>query len=151
MHIIYHCVGGAHSSVIASAIHLNMLPTNTLPDVKEILNIPYFDTMTVEDRGKIMYRGTDEKGYKVYTLSRQFIPHLVIPIIRQTWKLIHGNTDNLMIISTMSSVNFLMRLGGFSSRRMQWVTFGRPIVAKGTRQTYFNLVKIVEDTKRRLQ
>ncbi|KAB3531471.1 DUF3189 family protein [Alkaliphilus serpentinus] len=150
MHIIYHCVGGSHSSVVATAIHLNRLPIDQKPSMSDILNISYFDKMTIRDRGKIIYRGTDEKGNKIYNMSRQFVPQLVIPLIEDTWNMLGGNPEELLMVSTMSSVNFLMRLGGFTSRRMNWVSFGRPIVASGVLQTYFNIVKIVEETKKRL-
>ncbi len=150
LHIIYHCVGGAHSSVLATAIHLNKLPMDRKPSIDDILNISYFDTMIKRDQGKIIYRGTDENGHRIYNLSRQFVPHLVIPVIEDTWKLLNGNCDNLMIVSTLSTVNLLMRLGGFTSRRMNWIKFGRPIVAKGSLQSYFHLVDIVKDTKKRL-
>lgn len=150
MHVIYHCVGGAHSSVVASAIHLNRLPTDKVPSVDDLLNISYFDAMTIKDRGKIIYRGTDEYGHRIYTMSRQFVPHLVVPVIEDTWRLLNGDCENLMLVSTLCTVNFLMRLGGFTSRRMNWVSFGRPIVSRGTIQTYPNLVKIVVDTKKNL-
>ncbi|MFA6670924.1 MAG: DUF3189 family protein, partial [Bacillota bacterium] len=45
MHIIYHCVGGAHSSAIASAVHLCMLPRNRVATDREILSIPYYDNI----------------------------------------------------------------------------------------------------------
>ncbi|SCY17468.1 DUF3189 family protein [Alkaliphilus peptidifermentans] len=150
MHIIYHCVGGAHSSVVAATIHLNRLPLDKKPTVSDLLNIPYYDTITVRDRGKIIYRGTDERGHKIYTMGRQFVPHLVVPVVEDTWKMLKGNIDDLVIVSTLSTVNFLMRLGGMTSRRFNWVSFGRPIVARGTIQTYFNIVKIVEETKKSL-
>jgi hypothetical protein len=31
MKIIYHCYGGTHSSVIAAAIHLGLLPEDRVP------------------------------------------------------------------------------------------------------------------------
>ncbi|ABR48385.1 conserved hypothetical protein [Alkaliphilus metalliredigens QYMF] len=150
MYVVYHCVGGAHSSVTASAIHLNKLPINHRPSLEDLLNIPYYDTLTIKDRGKIIYRGTDEDGHRIHTLGRQFVPHLVVPIIQETWSLLEGTDANLVMVSTMPTVNFLMRVGGFSSRRMNWVSFGRPIVARGTLQTYFNLTEIVKETKKRL-
>lgn len=150
MHIIYHCVGGAHSSVVATAIHLNRLPIDKKPSAEDILNISYFDTITRRDRGKIIFRGIDEKGHRIYNMGRQFIPHFVIPVIKDTWNMLDGNPDDLLLVSTMDSVNFLMRLGGMTSRRLNWVSFGRPIVTHGVIQTYFNIVKIVEETKKRL-
>ncbi len=151
MHVIYHCVGGAHSSVVAAAIHLKRLPIDKIPALEDLLNISYFDAMTIKDRGKIIYRGTDGDGNRIYTMSRQFVPHLVIPVIEDTWRALNGSCEGLMLVSTLSTVNFAMRVGGFTSRRMNWVSFGRPIVAKGTLKTYPKLVSIVEDTKEKLR
>ncbi|WP_427339053.1 DUF3189 family protein [Caloranaerobacter sp. DY30410] len=148
MYIIYHCVGGTHSSAIASAIHLGILPNNKKPSLKDILSLSYFDTLNKKDQGKIIFRGIDENGHKVFTLSRQFVPHLVIPAIKDAWELAGGNKDELLLVNTMDGVNFLMKIGGFSSRRLNLVTFGRPIVAYGTILTYNKLVKIVENTKK---
>lgn len=148
MYIIYHCVGGAHSSAIASAIHLGILPSKIKPNMSDILSLSYFDTLNKKDQGKIIFRGIDEKGHKVFTLSRQFVPHLVIPAIKDAWELAGGKKDELLLVNTMDGVNFLMKIGGFSSRRLNLVKFGRPIVAYGTVLTYHKLVRIVENTKK---
>lgn len=150
MHIIYHCVGGAHSSPIAAAIHLNMLPMDHIPSKYDLLNIPFYDTLEKTDIGKIIYRGTDEFGNKVYTLSRQFVPHLVIPSIRDMWHILGKKQKDLFIVDTLPCVNWLMRIGGFSSRRLKWVHFGRPIVTMGTLSAYKDIVKVVEETKKKL-
>lgn len=148
MHIIYHCVGGAHSSPTAAAIHLNMLPIDHIPNKLDILNLPFFDTLQKTDRGKIIYRGTDEFGNKVYTLSRQFIPEIVINSINDMWEILDQKRDDLMIVDVLSSVNLLMKIGGFSSRRLNLVRFGRPIVLHGTLSAYTNIAKIVKETKK---
>jgi len=150
LHIIYHCVGGAHSSPTAAAIHLNMLPMDHIPSKADLLSIPFYDTLEKKDRGKIILRGTDEYGNKVYTLSRQFEPRLIISIIKDMWSIMDFKEEDLMIVDTLPSVNTLMRIGGFSSRRLNWVRFGRPIVVKGTLATYHNLVRIVKETKEKL-
>lgn len=151
LHIIYHCVGGAHSSPTAAAIHLNMLPMDYIPRKEDLLYIPFYDTLKKTDRGKIVYRGTDERGNKIYTLSRQFVPHLVIPAIQDTWNILGGNEKDLLLVDTVPCVNWLMRIGGFSSRRLNWVRFGRPIVTRGTLSTYPNLVNIVKKTKKMIR
>ncbi|MBS3995618.1 MAG: DUF3189 family protein [Alkaliphilus sp.] len=148
MHIIYHCVGGAHSSPTAAAIHLNMLPTDHIPNKLDILNLPFFDTLEKKDRGKIIYRGTDEFDNKVYTLGRQFIPDIVINSIKDMWGILNQKEDDLLIVNTLPSVNLLMKIGGFSSRRLNLVKFGRPIVLHGTLSAYTNIVKIVKETKK---
>lgn len=148
MHIIYHCVGGCHSSCTAAAIHLNMLPTNHTPSKYDLLNIPFFDTLEKTDMGKIIYRGTDEFGNKIYTLGRQFVPHIVIPSIKDMWQILRQKEEDLLMVNTLPCVNFLMRVGGFSSRRLKWVKFGRPIVAYGTLLAYKDIVKVVKETKK---
>jgi len=148
LHIIYHCVGGAHSSPTAAAIHLNMLPTDHIPNKLDILNLPFFDTLEKKDRGKIIYRGTDEFDNKVYTLGRQFIPDIIINSIKDMWGILNQKEDDLLIVNTLPSVNLLMKIGGFSSRRLNLVKFGRPIVLHGTLSAYTNIVKIVKETKK---
>jgi hypothetical protein len=150
MNIIYHCVGGTHSSAMAAAIHLGHLPSDRQPTKEEILSLPYFDTLTRAEHGRIMFRGIDEYGNKVYTLSRQFSPNLVIPAIKDAWELAGGDKDDLLLVNTMPPVNILMKIGGFSSRRLNLVSFGRPIVTKGAQLAFFKFRKIVEDVKSKL-
>ncbi|RKD34682.1 DUF3189 family protein [Thermohalobacter berrensis] len=147
MNIIYHCVGGSHSSVIASAIHLGILPIDKKPSLEEILSVPYFDRLNKQDRGKIIFRGIDKDNNKIFTLSRQFAPNIVIPAIKDSWELAGGSKNELLAINTMSAVNLLMKIGGFSSRRLKLVSLGRPIVARGTLLAYNDLVNIVQNTK----
>ncbi|WP_330602824.1 DUF3189 family protein [Anaerosolibacter carboniphilus] len=147
---MYHCVGGSHSSTTAAAIHLGLLPMEYIPDRHDFLGVPFYDTLEKCDRGKIILRGIDEKGHKIYTLSRQFSPHLVIPAIQDMWRVLEQQEDDLMIVNTLPTVNTLMKIGGFSSRRLQWVRFGRPIVIKGTQSTYMNIVKVVRQIKEKI-
>ena len=65
MKIIYSCYGGAHSSVVASAIHLGYLPMNRIPTEDEILSIPYYDQSPKELRGTPIYIGTDANLRKI--------------------------------------------------------------------------------------
>lgn len=150
MHVIYHCVGGTHSSVIAASIHLGILSVNKKPTIKDIISVPAFDTLTKSQQGKIIFRGTDNHGNKIFTISRQFTPHLVLPAIKDSWRLAGGRLDELLLVDTMPAVNLFMKIGGFSSRRLHLVKFGRPIVAKGTVQAYEHLLKIVKDTQKQI-
>ncbi|MDP4095158.1 MAG: DUF3189 family protein, partial [Bacillota bacterium] len=67
---IYNCYGGTHSSSMAAAVHLKRIPDNRIPTREEILKIQYFNTLGYKDMGKILYRGTDDEGNKVFTLGR---------------------------------------------------------------------------------
>ncbi len=150
MYIIYHCVGGTHSSAVASAVHLGFLPIDRIPEKEEILNIPYFDTLDKQDQGKIILRGIDDRKNKVFTLSRQFSPQLVIPAIKDAFELGGGDRSKLIVVNTMPAVNTLMKIGGFTSRRLNFPAFGRPIVALGSVKAYPDIIKIVKSTKKML-
>ena len=151
MYVIYHCVGGTHSSAIASAIHLGMLPDNRVASREEILSIPYFDTLTKKEYGRIIFRGVDEYGNYIYTLSRQFYPHIVIPSLEDLCTILTGDTSILMLVDMASAINIIMKIGGFMSRRLGIVSIGRPLVIAGTQRAYMDIVKIVHQTKQSIE
>jgi Protein of unknown function (DUF3189) len=145
--VIYHDVGGAHSSCTAANIHINKLPMDRVPSREELLNLSTFDKITKDDQGHLIYLGDDEFGAKVYTLSRQYKPQLVIPAIIDTYRILNGDIVGLFMGDTSPTVNNLMRIGGFSSRRLHWVSFGRPIVTTGTLKAYMDIVNVVKNVK----
>jgi hypothetical protein len=151
MHIIYHCVGGAHSSVIASAIHLGMLPKTRVATNSEILSIPYYDNITREHYGRIIHRGIDEYGNNIYTLSRQFSGSLIIRALGDLSVILTGNENNVIFVNVSPAVNASMKVGGFLSRRLRLIWPGRPLVLWGSRRAYMDIVNIVRDIKERVQ
>ncbi|KOF55839.1 MULTISPECIES: DUF3189 family protein [Clostridium] len=151
MIVVYHDVGGAHSTAAAANMHINKLPMDRIPTKEELLKMPTFDKITKTDMGHLIYIGDDEHKNKVYTLARQYKPDLVIPAIKDMYSILEPNMDELMIVDTMPTVNLLMKIGGFSSRRLHWVSFGRPIVVKGTQQAYMDIVNIVKGVKNNLK
>ncbi len=147
MHIIYHCVGGTHSSAVASAIHLGMLPDNRIPTDKELLSVPYFDTLTRKEYGRILHRGTDEYGNNIYTLSRQFYPQIVIPALQDLCVILTGDTGQVKLVNASRTVNLLMKIGGCMSRRLNIVCIGRPLVIEGVKRAYMEIVDMVNNVK----
>lgn len=147
MNIIYHDVGGSHSSVIASYIHLNKLPCDRIPTSQEILDIPMFDKTKSKHIGRLILHGIDEFGNKIYTLSRLYHKHTVINAIRSIPSMIGMNENELLLVDTSPAVNYLMKLGGGSSRRFGMIKFGRPIVAYGTTKAYQDILDIVNKVK----
>lgn len=147
MMVIYHDVGGAHSSAAAANIHINKLPMDRVPDKNELINLPTFDKITKKDVGHLLYIGDDEFGSKVYTISVQYKPNLVIPALRDMYTELLGYSKDLYLVSTQPAVNIWMKIGGFSSRRLHLVNFGRPIVTYGTLKTYSNLINLVKEVK----
>ena len=151
MIVIYHDVGGSHSSCVAAHIHINNLPMDSIPSNNEILKLPTFDKLIKSQQGHLIYIGEDEFGAAVYTLSRQYKPQLVIPAISDLYGIINGTMDGFILGDTSPTVNKLMQIGGFTSRRLGWVTFGRPIVTKGTLNAYFDIVNVVRNTKEEMK
>ncbi len=147
MHIIYHCVGGAHSSVIASAIHLGILPRNRRATNRELLSIPYFDNISPNQHGCIIPRGIDEYGNNIYTLSRQFSGKLIIRALEDLASILAKDDNSVVLINVSPAVNNIMKIGGFLSRKLNLVPIGRPIVLWGSRKAYMDMVKIALHTK----
>lgn len=53
-----------------------------------------------------------------------------------------------LIIDTKPTVNLLMNIDGYTSRKIHWMSLGRPIVTKGTQQAYINTVDLVKRVKK---
>lgn len=151
MIVIYHDVGGAHSTAVAANIHINKLPMDMVPSKDELLGLPTFDKIEKEQIGRLIYIGEDEYNAKVYTLSRQRNPNIAIGAITDMYTILHGSIDGLFIVDTKPAVNLLMNIGGYTSRRLHWVSFGRPIVTKGTQQAYMDIVNIVKGVKNNMK
>ncbi|MDP4143504.1 MAG: DUF3189 family protein [Bacillota bacterium] len=151
MIVVYHDVGGAHSTAVAANIHISRLPMNTIPTAKQILDVPTFDKIEKNQLGHLLYIGTDENGNRVYTLGRKYKPNLVIPAIQDMFNIVNKPGEKLYIVDTHPTVNLLMKIGGFTSRRLAIVSIGRPIVTKGTLQAYKDIANIVRGVKIRLR
>ena len=147
MMVIYHDVGGAHSSCVCANIHINKLSMDRTPSPEDILSLPTFDKITKADYGRLKYIGTDEFGAKVYTLCRMRSAKYVIPAVSDMYQLLNGDMKGLFLANTSPTVNNLMRVGGLSSRVLGLVSFGRPSAAKGTVQGYKQMVDLVKTTK----
>lgn len=117
------------------------------PSIEELMALPTFDNMQKTDKGKLIYIGEDEFGAQVYTLGRRRKADLVIPAICDLYRITTGSLKGLFLSDTSPSVNNTMRIGGVSSRLLGLVSFGRPIVAKGTIKAYGDIVEIVRKTK----
>ncbi len=150
--IVYHDVGGAHSSCVAANIHVNNLSSNLTPTKEDLLRLPTFDKITKQDVGHLKFIGADEFGHKVYTLSVQYKPNIVIPAIRDIYREVNGSDSDLILVSSQPFVNTWMKIGGFTSRRLGIVSIGRPIVTYGTLKSYRGgLVDLVGKVKKKIQ
>ena len=148
---IYNCFGGTHSSSIASAVHLRKVPLDRVPTKEEILNIDYFNKLSYKDAGRLICRGTDDEGNKVFTVGRGRSKTLV-PSLENLINVIHdecGFNDKIIFSNMSPCVPPAMTMGGFFSRGLHIHFIGVPLLAIGARQTFFDIVKVVNLTKER--
>lgn len=150
MFIIYHDVGGAHSTQTAAWVHLNRLPKDRPPTPEEIQAIPMFDRAEKSDQGRIIEAGIDEWGNRICTLGRQYTDKITIPALQDLCNLL-GKNGEMLLVNMKDTINLLMKIGGFSSRRLHLVSFGRPIVTKGTIQAYPNILRLVDSVKMKIK
>jgi hypothetical protein len=151
MVVIYHDVGGTHSTAVAANIHINKLPMDRIASKDEILNLPTFDKISKNQVGHILYIGSDEFDAKVYTISRKYKPNLVVPAIRDAFIIGGMKDEDIYIVDTHPTVNLWMKIGGFTSRALGVVSIGRPIVTYGTIKAYEDIAQIVKEVKIKLK
>lgn len=146
---IYNCYGGTHSSSLASAVHLKKLPADRIPTRQEVLDIDYFNKLTYKDMGKIIYRGTDDEGNKVFTLGRG-TSKVLVPCLQNLILLLTqecGFKDRLVLSNMSPTVPPAMTMGGFFSRGLGIHFIGVPLLVVGARQAYMKIVRLVDLTK----
>lgn len=146
MKIIYHCFGGSHSSVLASAIHLGLIDKSRLPTMEEMMAIPYYDKTSDADFGSIRFMGIDEFKNEIYVLGKKSMGKRYANILLGIADIL-GVSDKLISVNCMNQVNWSMKIGGFTSRRMGLEWLGRPVLGSGSRDAFFNLVNLVEYTR----
>ncbi|MCX8130449.1 MAG: DUF3189 family protein [Clostridia bacterium] len=146
---IYNCYGGTHSSSLASAVHLKKLPADRIPTDDEILNTPYFNKLTYKDMGRIIYRGDDEEGNKIFTVGRG-TSRVLVPCLKNLIDVLQSDCglNEKIILSNMSpAVPFAMTMGGFFSRGLGIDSVGVPLLILGAKQAYPKVIEFVQNTK----
>lgn len=147
MKIIYHCYGGSHSSVTAASIHLGLLPEDRVPGREMFWNLQLFDRQEADQQGHIYFVGVDEHGHDIYLTARRNKPQILENVFAGLTEIFALPRQDYILVDAMHSVNSLMKLGGFLSRRWGLVSLGRPIVTIGTQIAYFRLVHLVQKVK----
>lgn len=151
MKIVYHCYGGAHASTTAAAIHLGILPSDHRPTFAELQKVPRFDSVRSWEHGKLFRAGTDSNGNEVFTLGRRNAADLVIKLLKEFMKLNGEDPKTYYFVNCVQLLNPFMVTGGYSSRGLGLVGFGRPLVTFGTILSFPILVRIVQRTIKEVQ
>jgi hypothetical protein len=151
MKVIYHCYGGTHSSVTAAAIHLGLLPDDSIPEPEKFMELPLYDQQDSWEHGHIFFMGIDEWGHEVYLTARRSRPSVLEKIFAGLAEIFGVPASSYCLVNAMSQVNWVMKFGGYLSRRWGLIGVGRPIVILGTRLAYPKLVRLVKTTKEKLR
>ena len=145
---IYNCYGGTHSSVLAIAYHLKMLDENREPTKDEILKLPNFNKLDYKDRGELFYHGIDQDGNKVYTVGRGN-SKILIPGLYNLTSMLHMQkvlNEKIIFSNTSPTVPLAMTFGGLFSRLLKIDSVGVPLLVKGAKQSYKNIIQLVNHT-----
>lgn len=146
MQIVYHCFGGAHSSPVAAAIHVGMLPADRVPEAAAIASVPHFDATPSERWGELLPVGRDVHGHPVFVMGHGPHGSVARQALASGYRLAGGDPDQLILVDTLPCVNVWMRVGGYLSRRLGLVSLGRPLVIWGTRRAYPRLAALARQT-----
>ena len=146
MLIIFQCYGGTHTSVTAASYYLGLLPRHRPPHAHELVALPYFDRLSNSKMGHLHYIGPDLSGNPVFALGsghwRRPMQAIIADYLCRDGR---PSTAPVALIDCAMTLTAAIRLGGFLSRRLGWTTLGRPLVCRGIRRAYRNLLARVED------
>lgn len=148
MKIIYHCYGGAHSSVTAASIHLGLLPADRVPGLREFWEVPFYDRQENDEHGHIFFMGLDEYGNEIYFAACRGRPLVFQNIFKGLAGIFKIAPEEYLLVDVMRNVNLTMKFGGYLSRRCGFIKIGRPIVTLGTQAAYLQVIDLVRKVKK---
>lgn len=128
---------------------MKKLPLDRIPTWKEILNTDQFNRLTYKDMGRIIYRGTDEEGNKVFSVGRG-TSKVLLPCLKNLITLLHsdcGLNEKIIFTNMTPTVTFPMTVGGFLSRGLGIHFIGVPLLLIGSQRAYREILRVVERTK----
>lgn len=116
----------------------------------EVLGIPYFNQLSKNDIGKLLFHGKDENGNDVYTLARRRFKQIV-PVIKDFYFILEGKfalNEQIILSNTSPTVPLAMTFGGMFSRGLGIDFIGVPLLVKGAQQCCNSIYQLVEHTKK---
>ena len=147
---IYNDFAGTHTTSLAAAYHLKQLPQSERKlTSEEILNVKFFNKLTRNDFGKLLYHGDDDEGNSVFTIGRKR-DKLAVPAMKELTLMLQGKfhfNEQIIFSNTSPTVPLPMSLGGFFSRGLRIDFIGVPLLVIGAKQCCDNIYRLVENTK----
>lgn len=150
MKLFYYCYGGAHTSVTCASIHLGFLPNNRIPHPDEFQAVPHYDKMDNNKLGTPVYVGRDEFGWDIYVMGIKRANRVVIPAIKSYLYASGIPNREILFVNALIKLHPITSFGGFSSRKLHLVNFGRPLTVWGVRRSYPIFIDLVRQVKENL-
>lgn len=148
MKIIYYCHTGAHTALVAAAVHLGILPFDRTVSSKQLCALPFYNKIKIKQLGTPLYIGQDVQGNHVYSLGVGYepeIPETAIKSFMETMNI----PNNYLLVSTLPAVNRYILTGSFISvTGMRWL--GQQLTTFGIRKNYNNITDIVVKSMQKL-
>lgn len=151
MNIVYYCFAGAHASVVASAIHCGLLPTDRTPSADEFLNIPFYDRTLPTLIGRPYLMGCDERQNNVYFMGMWNQREKITSTIQCLLNIAGWKESTYILQDAFPLINFSTKFGGLLSKRYSFTQLGRSMTIWGMQRQYPAFVKLVYNVKNRLE
>lgn len=135
---------------MAAAIHLGRVTRPDRLSVREVLALPYFDMQDDEEVGSMRLVGRDDGGNAVYILGRDSHARLTEKLFSSCARELGIDQRSFVMTDALPYVNVLMIIGGYLSRRLRVVRFGRLIAATGTKLAAPALGVAVRETRQKM-
>ena len=145
MIVVYHCYGGAHSSVVGAAFHLGLLSSAQNASQTALETLPYFDKNDPRELGLVHLLGHTPEDHPVVAVGRTNQMPLLIRALGGIGRIYGG--DDVLFVDTSQSVNWRMIAGGIMSRRLNMRSLGHPLVNRGTVKAAPKLARLAEEAK----
>lgn len=145
MNYVYYCFGGAHTSVTCAAIHLGLLPRE-VPTASEVMSFPWFDRGLTSEIGTPRLLGVDGDGHNVYFVGLGLYRRQMVALAKAIISM-KGKSEDYLFVNSLAGVHVFTRVGGFTSRRLNLVRWGRYIAAMGIRLRWARLQQTVAEAK----
>ncbi len=146
MKVVYSCYGGAHTSIVAAAIHLGFLSDKEVPSSQSIMKIPFYDKAENKNIGKPLFMGLDQNGHEIYVwgmgANRSACSNLIYDYAN-----LMGGRGPILIVNSIALINLPIRIGGFLSKKLKLVALGKPLTAMGIKKKYHRFVGLVGNVK----
>lgn len=147
--MVYHCYGGAHSSVAAAALHAGIIRPEA--GVGDIARIPGFDLQPHSEHARLRFYAQAVSGEEIYILARRNRPEVADRLLKELAGLMGCAPQMFVTCSASSCTNLLTVAGGILSRRLGMVKLGRIIAAWGIKISLRCIWELVRGVREALE